>query len=414
LIQVAQRREVSAFAPSVLYALVAVSIFLNNFVTRATGLPFGQALDALILAFFLLLIAISLLRGRVKKSQMILILSVLLFTIFSVLGGLQSSLSNSVISAIIFSKFFIVITFARHLKLDDLKLAMRMLAALHIIGGVLSLIFGSFFISLLPDVAFTLDTSRLMGFSLNANRAATISCVLMIYFYFVERKPYVAVIFATALILSESRSLTVLASLFIMFWFFTSNILIVKKLFAFAFISAATWVALYTFIELEDTILKIEGTLYGDLYYIRAAMLIGGLQLASEFFPFGAGGGTFGSSMSFGSQAYEIVGISHWNTVIDMSGIYDSGIGAILGEYGYFGLIFYAFLVVAGIRNFGARRLPFVPALFLTSLVLYMNFFRTVASDFFYSFFFLFLFLVIYQKYNRKPDGNKNAHPPHP
>jgi len=224
----------------------------------------------------------------------------------------------------------------------------------------------------------------------------------MIYFLFVERKPVIGAFFVAVLILSESRSLTVFASLFAIFWFMISNVSLIRKLFIVIAILIITAVSLYLFVSREDILFKIGGTLYGDLLYIRAAMVAGGVQLAAAFFPFGAGGGTFGSSLSVGSEAYVMVGIAHWDTVVDMTGVFDSGLGSILGEYGYFGLIIYIILLIVGFRSFGAKKLPYAAVFFLTIMVLYMNLFWTIASDFFFSFFILFLFMIVSQKYSSK------------
>jgi hypothetical protein len=122
---------------------------------------------------------------------------------------------------------------------------------------------------------------------------------------------------------------------------------------------------------------------------------MGGISLANDFFPFGVGGGFFGSSMSGGSEAYALIGIAHWDTVIDMTGIFDSGFGAILGEYGYAGLVSYTVIIFMTMRYAQSRPAPTVRVMFLTLLILFMSFFRTVASDFFWSSYFLFLYLLI-------------------
>ena len=124
-------------------------------------------------------------------------------------------------------------------------------------------------------------------------------------------------------------------------------------------------------------------------------MFSSGVQLALDNFPFGAGGGTFGSSMSLGSPVYNVVGIAHWATVIDGTGIYDSGLGGLMGEYGFLGG-FLAFLMAGiGFYFIGRRSLKGPDILILLLVILYISFFRNVFTDVFYSLIVMILFLII-------------------
>ncbi|MCR9185099.1 MAG: hypothetical protein NXH81_06870 [Halieaceae bacterium] len=297
--------------------------------------------------------------------------------------------------------------------MSDLEPAIKVFAFIHVVGCLSSLLFPSFFQGLLPSTTYELDVSRLMGFSLNANRAAAASSVLLLYFVFYKRSLLTASLFFFLLLFSESRSVTFLVAIVFAFLILSARISVPKKIAVASFGIIVVLGFLSQFIAFEETVFKIENTLSGDLRYIRAAMLFGGWSLATEFFPFGVGGGMFGSSMSQGSAAYVIIGISHWSTVVDMTGVFDSGFGAILGEYGFLGLLIYVFLVYLTIKYALRARRPTLQVLFLVFLILYMSFFRTVASDFFFSLYFLFLFLLI-SDFCDRAKVNNHAYPPRP
>ena len=70
--------------------------------------------------------------------------------------------------------------------------------------------------------------------------------------------------------------------------------------------------------------------------YIRVLMIYYGAQLGLMFFPLGAGAGNFGGVLSADSPVYRLLGVSDMNFFQGLSGIYDSNLAALIGEYGYF------------------------------------------------------------------------------
>lgn len=384
-------------------AFVITTVYLAIFLTRATGIPVRSLLDLIVLSIAAVLIANSIIRKSIKESHLAFFLSVFGFTLISFLGSLNPSITNSIISSIIFSKLIIVFFFARHLTLENLKFGMSVLAAIHLFGSILSFTAPGPFEALLPSTTYQLDTSRLMGFSLNANRAATTSSTIFIYYAIYRKKVALSLVFFVLLVLSESRSITAVTGIIFTFLAMKSKNSLSNKMTISIIIILVFAFLMSFFISLEDTVFKIQNTISGDLRYIRAAMLMGGISLANEFYPLGVGGGLFGSSMSRGSEAYEIVGISHWDTVIDMTGVFDSGFGAILGEYGYLGLLFYIALMFLVMRYALRKPVSRINALFIVALILFMSSFRTVASDFFFSFYILFIFLTVISSSQKGP-----------
>ena len=376
-------------------------LYFEVFVSRYTGLPVRTLLDAVVLLVAGLITFDAFLRQHLRILHVVFLVNIVLFTSLSLLGELKPDLMSSIISSIIFSKFVVVFFLANKFTLEDLKPAMSMLAVVHVAGCMANLAFPSFFSALLPTVSYEIDTSRLMGFSLNANRSAAVSTILLLYFTFVDRRMIWALIMFALIVLSGSRSLTVTAALMWAYLFLHSGISLPKRAIAIGASFSIATILLWSYFSIDETFEVIKNTVYGDLRYIRAAMLNGGYYLANMHFPLGVGGGLYGTSMSEGSQAYIMVGIAHWASVIDMTGIYDSGIGSILGEYGWLGLGIYTAIVFIILKTAHHSDVPFRAALFLLVLVLLMNTVRTVASDFFFSFFFLYCYLLVVAQHRK-------------
>jgi len=403
-LRVQSRAKMLAFKPIVIALLVLV-IYLEVFISRAANIPVRMLLDALVVVLAGGIMAQAFFRQRLRILHVLLLFNIAVFTVLSLFGALDPSFSTSLLSAIIFSKFLIVFFLVGKFDMADLKLTMHILAVLHILGGLGNVVAPELFTALLPQVSYQIDTSRLMGLSLNANRSAAISTVLFLYFLYVDRNRLLVAIFLAFIVLSGSRSLTVIAGLLAVYMFLKSRASLSMRLVTSTLAGLLALVVVATMISFDETLIVIQNTLGGDLRYIRAAMLGGGYFLANEFFPLGVGGGQFGSSLSAGSEAYRMVGISHWASVIDMWGVYDSGLGAILGEYGWLGLAIYILVVYVAMKNADQRKVPLMAALFLLVIILMMNMVRTVASDFFFSFFFLFVYTLVMHQHHKPKAG---------
>jgi len=75
--------------------------------------------------------------------------------------------------------------------------------------------------------------------------------------------------------------------------------------------------------------------------YIRGMMLYFSFELATDRFPLGTGAATFGTVKSDDSNIYAELGVQNSRFFIEKDGIYDSNFASVLGEFGYFGTIFY-------------------------------------------------------------------------
>ncbi|MDV7141357.1 hypothetical protein R3X27_01540 [Tropicimonas sp. TH_r6] len=399
--------------PRIIWPTLLVLLFSATFLVRTTKLSALSQLDELFLVgAFAIGLSLSLLHGRVHMLAAVYFAGLLCLTLLSSFGGLNPTLPISILSALLFWKLPLVAFAFRNAPLYDLSNVMRALFVFCVVGGAVSLSFPSFFISLLPDVSFKMNTERMVGFFLNANRQGALASLLFLYFWFVGRKKPLALLMLAILLLTGSRSYIAITPLIFLYFRHVSQHSLSTMLVA-PVIATATLYLLITEFGILDTVQKATQTLDSGLRYIRVAILAGGFTLATEFFPLGAGGGMFASPLSHGSQAYVMLGIDGWATVIEGTGIHDSGIGTMLGEYGFLGTAMVFFLLFRMFRIWGQGLLSPVNCLFLLALVAYQSLFRQVISDFYFSFITIAFAILLYRLVEaRRPlEKGDNANP---
>ncbi len=372
--------------PRIVWPAVLVLLFSTTLLVRTTKLSALSQLDELFLVgAFAIGLSMSLLYGRVHMLAGVYFLGLLVLTLVSAFGGLNPSLTVSILSSLLFWKLPLVFFAFRNAPLYDMSNVMGTLFVFCVLGGALSMAFPAFFVALLPEVSFSMKTERMLGFFINANRQGALACLLFLYFWFVRRSTPLALLMLAILLLTGSRSYIAITPVIFLFFRHASQRSVSTMLVA-PVLAAATVYLLITEFGVLDTVQKATQTLDAGLRYIRVAIFIGGLDLATEFFPFGAGGGKFASPLSHGSQAYVMLGIDGWATVIEGTGIHDSGIGTMLGEYGALGTTLIFFLLYRLFRIWGQGQLTPTHCLFMLALIAYQSLFRQVISDFYFSF----------------------------
>lgn len=368
------------------WPFLLILVFAAVFFQRALGVGVLLQLEELIL-----LVAVGggiasqLMAQKINRLIPLYLVALGGMIVISLAGGYATSITTSVLACILFLKLPLLLYVFRNLVNYDLSRMMLWFLVFLVTGGALSLALPGYFLSLLPDLTYDIDGGRMMGFFVNANRQGALASILLLYFYFIKKQKLLALFCFGMLFLTESRSYFIAT---VMIFFYCYHQFVSKlslMLLSPILIGAAGYLLIYEFNILE-TFGSIGGTLESDLRYIRAAMLAGGVLLATEFFPFGAGGGRFGSTLSTGSAAYDRVGIGNWDTVLDGSGIHDSGIGTILGEFGFAGLAVLAVALAAGFRIWSRRVLLGQDIWFLVFMVLFLSLFRQVISNFYFSF----------------------------
>ena len=129
--------------------------------------------------------------------------------------------------------------------------------------------------------------------------------------------------------------------------------LLLYAAFPLIFITAFVYDKLIDSYIIDETVANFKEFLdISNSRYVRGIMVYGGFKFAIENFPFGVGAANFGTVMSFGGKYYDILGISRMDEFSDSSGIFDSNIASILGEYGvifFLVLLYLSFFVIGGI-----------------------------------------------------------------
>lgn len=377
-----------------------LAILFNDFAVRATGIAWLGMLDQiLVLGAFFAFVLWGLKEQKLDKVAAIWPLFVLALIVLSVPSPFFRGFIVSIVSAVLFAKIFVIFYLGCKLDIARFRKLLVVVSACHIAGFVLNLIFSGYFESLLPQVSFNIDTSRVIGLEVNANRFAALSAVLALYYYFIEKRLFLFGLMVASMFMAESRSLFAVfaAGFFYLSWIDGQFKHGVGSAILFIVIIIGIPFFVTSFTGLEDDIEQIETTVGGDSKYIRAAMLMGGWSLAVEHFPFGSGGGTFGSPLSLGSDVYNKLGMGDWATVEEGTGIHDSGVGSLLGEYGVVGA---GVMLIALWRLFkiaGKGAIRQMDVFFLVLSVIGLSFFRGVVSSYFYSAVILLLFWITRQ-----------------
>lgn len=371
-----------------------VVIYLSFFLSALLKFGAINQIDTLV---FIALIFKSLFyfifTGKIPRTGAIFFISILSFFIISSLGQNTTSLFISILSSILFVKIFLVFYALDNVKLKNLTELIHVISLLHIIGILLNIIVPDYFVALFPSTRYELDPTRIGGFLINPNLSASVSMTLALYNRFILQNNKLFVLFCFFIFLSASVSFFTIFILLLTYFSIISD----KNIKSIT-LTLFLLITFYLFFEesIQQRFSALDITLNSAGQYIRVGMLLGGYKLANDNFPFGSGGGTFGSSLSSNTSiSYSQAGLSNWNSIVDSTGVFDSGIGSLIGEYGYLGLITFIFLLLVMFKNFSSNALRFNDYLFFVFLVIFLSFFRSVSSDFFYSIIILLNFLIL-------------------
>ncbi len=202
---------------------------------------------------------------------------------------------------------------------------------------------------------------RAYGFQLEVNHVAvTLSLYFLYFFFIINNKPDLkkfflySVIFLSLTFFTGSRSVLVVIPIAFLFIFKSKRNFYIKYfLIILAFLSISL-----SYLLLKDTeFYKITARNFQDTVdmenssYIRGIMIYYGIELAVDNFPIGTGAASFGTVLSEGSPVYSKLGLDKMDFFIEMTGIYDSNIASILGEFGFLGLALFIYLFFMIYKN---------------------------------------------------------------
>lgn len=333
-------------------------------------------------------------RGKLSVPAGTMVVAVAAIFALSLAGSFTTSLSTSLISTVLVAKIFYVLVVAKEVNPSVIPKAFFALLVYQIVGTIVNMAMPDYFETLRPGYEWV-EKTRLMGFQLNANRFGMLSAVLAVYAYFIRRNWLVFLWMVVLILLSASRSSAlILILLFVYLSFMSSSIKVLVSIVVAALLAGAA--GFYLLDSIIATLGQVSIGLSGDGRYVRAIMMISGARLAFDFFPFGVGGGLFGSPLSVGSPVYAYLGIATVPTIADGSGIHDSGVGSILGEYGVLGFLIIFLLLGMAIKGALGGLIRRRDVWFLVFMAIVMSFFRAAISSYYYALIMVLIGAVIF------------------
>lgn len=378
-----------------LLLVTCIAIAFDHILLNVTHIgAFATLPHVLVFGMAFYLVANDAAQGVIRPNTVTAIYAIVALLVLSLAGKDYAGIVATAASIIFAIKLFAVLIITRDIEIRKYRRWIDAFTTIHLVGFGLNILFTSRFHALQGlDLAY-LDPARIIGFELNSNAYSFLSAALALYYIFVRRRYLVPAILLVSIILAGSRSALIVVFATTMYSAHFEGRLKGKTIqmmaLGFALLGGAMFLG-----RTMETLQNIDQTANGQGYYIRFAMMMGGLKLALQNFPIGVGAGNFGSPLSIGSPAYQDAGISLFPGVVQGWGIFDSGIGGMMGEYGFLGTTVILALIYRAFRNArrgGTRR---VNAIFMFGIVLMSLFFRSVTASYLYSFVFALLMLTI-------------------
>lgn len=161
-----------------------------------------------------------------------------------------------------------------------------------------------------------------------------------------EAKIGVFIVFICLILLASTRTSLILIPLIILWWLKDSLKSFFIAVLFLSFFSLFFKSSSYVDDLIKITVENIESTIDDPVKssYIRGIMIYFSFELATDRFPLGTGAATYGTVLSENSHVYAEIGLHNSVYFIDTTGIYDSNLASILGEFGYIGLFLYLFI----------------------------------------------------------------------
>lgn len=347
--------------------------------------PIGGLLQhGLVLPTYACVVGLKLARGKLNQMDLWCLILTVGLVALSIIGSYSRGSAMAVISTVLLVKLAYISTLAAFFGLRRMALLIPCMATIQILGLVVNLGMPQVMTSLTPQVYLWLDRTDLVGFQLNVNRFGILGSLLFIWYVFLRPNAIMAGAMLACLLLSGSRSGLLLLILF--FTYFAVRGSLWRQAVFLAFVLLAAFPISYI---LRDQIAAgldfIHQSHMLQTSYIRFIMFAFGVDLALDYFPFGTGGGTYGSPLSLNSPIYYHIGIAHLPTVSEGHGINDSGIGSLLGEYGFSGFALVTICVGALLKRLAPDKLSNMDVVFLVLVFLLGSFFRAMISSYYYA-----------------------------
>jgi hypothetical protein len=338
------------------YFLISVIILLlsSKLLLSFETLSFLTYLDELLLLYLFVVIFYSFAALKLDRYVLYITITICYMILISVLMN-SSSMKNIVLQSFIHMKFFIFyFVVDKYLKYSDLKKIGWFLLVFTFFGLFLNILLQEVFNNILSQrVEYRSGFLRIGGFQQNANLLGLILGLFYLFFLLCGNitKKYIfliTIIFSLLIFITGSRSSLVIIFIGIGYYYLYSSVktkIYMVPAFIILFVGL---IGILSYSDMLDrtmsNILTLENA--GESGYIRGIMLAYGFQLFIHYFPIGTGAATFGSVLSEGSYIYNVLGLSDKSFFLSMSGIYDSNLATIGGEFGFIGVLIYSFLLI--------------------------------------------------------------------
>ncbi len=311
-------------------------------------------IDELLLVSALLLIFIPAVKD---KSFVVLTLWIvvifILFHLLSFHSWAYRSLVTIVMQNLIHFKAFIFF-----LLLYNYRQYINVVAIVHwflgltILGVIANLVIGIPFINALDaEIQFRNNMLRPVGIQASTGNLGITLAFLYLFYLFrfhdyvnYRRILFYTVIFSLMFLVSSVRTPFVALLLAFLFIFGLS----LKRMIVGAVIAAVIAPIFLTEYMYEMFLLTVDDLDTFDdpeaSEYIRGLMIYFSFVIAESYFPFGTGAASFGTFLSDNSPVYQELGISTLYFFQEKTGIYDSNLASLLGEFGVLGISLFLFI----------------------------------------------------------------------
>lgn len=330
-------------------------IFLFVIYHGRSQLPFISYVDEFLgVLGFIMIFYVFYKKGFTKKDFWVFILCSIIncfYIFYSIYNSLQP-ITTILTDFVACSKFFFAIylfssIFKGKLNKDSFIWVVNEAKIITVIYILLTLAFYFFGIFPIKDYRYGLPVLCLFYPTITVFASSLIFLLLLIYAFVEKKRKYIYLTLLSLMLVLTLRSKAI--TFIIAFWSYLIYIKLNSKVYKNMIIVIGALLAIYLcfdqfifyFVTLEDS---ARSQLYSTSFII-----------AKDYFPFGTGFGSFASASSANpySPIYYYYGLSsvYGLTPDHSSFISDSFWPMILGQFGYFGLIFYVFILCFVVRK---------------------------------------------------------------
>lgn len=340
---------------NVLTTLTFILFVLQNPLKQIPLPGFGSLDEGLTAILFIGAFSIQLAARRISKLSLVPIILYAYQIVVSLGFGTNRDPLEIALQSFISIKFFLLVSplyelsRRRHYSFER---AMFVLAGITLIGLFLNLVLGQYLFTLMhasPTMgAGDPQLERLAGFQLNANAAGVALafaaiCLLARLQAEGRGRPYeyLGLLLLTGGVLATASRTALAFELLGLVFFVRFRRSALPALLTVAMVALLLLTQQGIMNALVEKTTENVGAVAGgpEANYPRWLMAYYGVQLAAMHFPIGTGAATFGSVFSAGSPIYDQLGLSAFQSIADLGGIYDSNFGSIAGEYGLLGIV---------------------------------------------------------------------------